>query len=311
MNTEEQELADEIYSQIQRYTLDSPRSQQAKEFRVGVSDLGYCSERLLRMLKGEVPEDKDMLPAFIGTALGEYVERAVVGHDGVYAQQTVEVELEGDNGTYVLTGHPDLIYKDRRLVLDVKSSRGLQVVERLGPRQSQRWQRTMYGYGAWRAGWFGDCAIDDVKVGNVWIDRAADDRRLHVNVEPLRMEDVYEATAWLEEVIYSYVNGTEARKEPAREVCETTCGFFETCRLYDTDVTGLLTDPAHLAAVEMDREGALMMKEGKKLKEEAAANLQGVTGSTGSYFVRWTHVNPTEVSYTRKGYDRLSITKMK
>ena len=42
---------------------------------------------------------------------------------------------------------------------------------------------------------------------------------------------------------------SEALKEPPREVCAATCGFFKGCREWETDVEGLLTDDTVLEAV--------------------------------------------------------------
>lgn len=314
MSPEEQKLADELYAGIMSYSGNSVRSQQAKDFRVGVSDLGFCSERTKRMLKQEHPDDTDMLTAFIGTALGDHVERAAAQTwDDATIQAEVEVVLPGDRGnTYTVRGHPDIV-RTCGIVLDVKTRRGLWLAEKVGATQQQRFQRNLYGVGAFHAGMF-DPAIRlrDVRVGNVWMDRAGDDKRLHVELEPLDLSVIDDAGRWLDEVINAYLTDTEAMKEPARQICEATCGFFEECRGGDLDVEGLITDPEHLAAIELNMEAMRMSRAANQMKDQAKAALEGVNGSTGEYLVSWTFVNGTVIpEQTRSGYSRLNIRKMK
>ena len=95
MDDDEQALADTLYTAIQFYTTHDERGQQAREYRVGVSDLGYCSERTRRMLAQEDPGDSDMFLAFLGTAIGDHFERAVkqAYGDRVLIQPTVTLTL--------------------------------------------------------------------------------------------------------------------------------------------------------------------------------------------------------------------------
>jgi hypothetical protein len=220
----------------------------------------------------------------------------------------VVVGLTGDRGTYQVQGHPDLIVDN--LVIDVKTARGLDIARRKGPSRQQQYQRHCYALGAWTAGLLKADSLDDVKVANVFIDRAAEQREFHVHMEPYNPQIVEEAAWWLDDVIYAYVNNEEARKEPPRELCEKACGFYATCRALDTDVEGLLGEDAKVA-VGLYNEGTALEREAKRLKIQAKAHLDGVTGSTGEYSVRWVHVNESEVAFTRDAYERLDIRKMK
>jgi len=313
MNEHEQQVADAIYAAMMEFSINSERGQQAKEFRVGISDLGYCSERTRRMLDQQVPKDTDMLKAFIGTAIGDHVEQAVLkAYPDVVRQAEVVLRLEHDGHVYDVPGHPDLVFPLDGMVLDAKSSSGLSLARRLGADQQKNFQRHGYGYACWEAGMFGDIPVEDVKVGNVWVDRAGNEQEVHVEIVPLDVSVLEDAARWLSDVIYAYVQGEEARKEPAREVCEVTCGFFDVCRAYDTDVSGLLTDPTVLEAVAMYKEGLALEKQGKKLKEDAKPALKGIEGSTGEFTVRWVHINETEVpASTRRAYDKIDIRKLK
>jgi hypothetical protein len=148
----------------------------------------------------------------------------------------------------------------------------------------------------------------EVLVGNVWIDRSGRDRSCHVNVEPLNMDVIAEATEWLTEVVWAFTNDEEARKEPSKEVCATTCGFYIPCRSFDGAPSGLITDPELIAATEMYREGVAMESKGGKLKDQAKEALNGISGSTGKHLVRWVKVSGSTVTFDRAPYERLSIT---
>jgi len=310
MSDEEEALAASIYEAIQRASNYSDRSMQGREFKVGVSDLGFCSERVRRMLAQETPDDRDVLAAWIGTAIGDHTEKAIAQMwPHAIVQASVSVTLAGERGVYNIGGHPDVVTEDT--VIDVKTARGLGVARRKGPSQQQQFQRHCYALGAHNAGLFGDLPLDQVKVANVWIDRAADEKELYVHMEPFDQGVVDAAGWWLDDVVYAYTHGEEARKEPPREMCEKVCGFYATCRAMDTDVEGLLTDDTVLAAVDMYREGNDLERAGKRLKDQAKANLTDVTGSTGEYTVRWTRVNGTHVEYDRAGYDKLDIRRIK
>ena len=198
--------------------------------------------------------------------------------------------------------------KPGELVLDGKTSGGLEIARRTGADQAKQFQRHLYGLGAWEAGLLGDIPLEQVRVGNVWLDRTGEEQELYVQTEPFNPEIVEQAITWLEDVIYAFTNGEEARKEPPREMCAKVCGFYRVCRAFDTDVSGLLTDPEVLAAVEMYREGLALEKQGAALKKQAKPSLTGVTGSTGEFSVRWIHINETVVpETTRAAYDRLDL----
>lgn len=313
MTPDEQALADEFYEAIQHQSNYSERSQQSADFRIGMSDLGWCSELTRRMLAGIAEPITDKLDAFIGTALGDHVEAAYAARYGTRAVRHAEVRitLRGEHGEYEVGGHPDLLLLDENCVVDVKSTRGLSVVERTGPSQQQQFQRHGYALGAWEAGYFTG-PLSEVQVANVWLDRAGDDERVHVQMEPYDPEVIQAAGEWLDEVVYAYMNGETARKEPPRDMCAKVCGHFADCRAFDTDVQGLITDDVVLAAVDVYREGQQMESEGRKLKDQARAHLSGRSGSTGTHFLRWTWVNDSLVpEYQRRGHWKIDLRPIK
>lgn len=313
MDEAEQALADQAYAAIQAASNYSERSLQAAAFQVGISDLGYCSERTRRMLDGQVPDDTDVLKAFIGTALGDHTEQALVAiNPDLIIQTEVTLTLQGEERTYTIPGHPDIIDPVNGILIDVKSAGGLDVVRRTGPSQSQQFQRHNYCLAAYEQGLFPDHELDDLRVANLWVDRTGDEQACHVQMEPFSMDVVRNAAEWLDEVIYNYINQQEAPKEPPREVCAVTCGFFKVCRAYDTDVEGLITDREALAAIEMYVEGLAMARRAESLKKQAKSALKGIEGSTGTHMLRWTHVNESTIpAQTRRGYDKIDIKEVK
>lgn len=312
----EQEVADRIYAGIQAYTTTDARGAQAGRYEVGISDLGYCSERTKRMLKQEDPGDTDMTAAFIGTALGDHVERAMaLVYPEALFQETVHLSLSGDVRNYTIPGHPDAILPWG--ILDVKTARGLSVAQRTGADQQKQFQRHGYAKAAHDAGYF-NLPLEEVLVGNVWIDRAGDDKRPHVQLQRFDPTVLVDMTHWLDEVVDAFLSDRDAEKEPPREVCAATCGFFGPCRAFDTDVEGLLTDDKVLAAMEQYREALTMASDAARLKDQAKAHLAGydgfaLLGEDGErWSLRWTHVNggPTPPGY-RNSYDKIDIRKVK
>jgi hypothetical protein len=308
MTVEEEDLARAFYAAVQHATNHSARSQQSADHRIGVSDLGFCSERVRRSIAGMAEPEVDHLPAFIGTALGDHVERAVgeVFPD-LIRQAEVQIVLYGDTGSFILNGHPDVIDPAGR-VIDVKTADGLGRVRRTGPSQQQQFQRHCYAKAAHAAGLFHpEVKLADVTVSDIWFDRSARERGAYVHTELYDERVVEAATTWLDDVVYAYRNDDRARKEPPREMCFSACGFAPDCRGGDTDVRGLITDAEQLAAISMYREAVNMEKEARKLKVESKMALTGVNGSTGRYAVRWVKVAGGHVEFDRSAHERLDI----
>ena len=144
-------------------------------------------------------------------------------------------------------------------------------------------------------------------MSNVWFDRAGDEKEPYVHEEPYDERVVDAATAWLDDVVYAFQHGEEARKEPPIQMCAKACGFYLDCRAGRGGPEGLITDPDLVAAVEMQREAMEMERQARRLKDEAKAALQGVEGSTGAYSVKWVKIAGGHVSYDRSPYQKLDI----
>lgn len=312
MNEVEEALAEQIYNAIQMASGESERSRQSADFRIGPSDLGHCSEKVRRMLAG-IPEvdPSDKLAAFIGTAIGDHVEQAVLKYLWPHAiiQSSVTATLQTDRGTFEIPGHPDVIVG--RDVIDVKTVNGLELVRRNGPKQQQQFQRHIYGLAAFQQGLIEAERIEDIRVANVWIDRSAQEHGAHVDMQQFDPDVIRQIGWWLDEVVDAYLAGEEARKEPQFAFCEGWCGHFADCRAGETSVQGLIDDPELLTAVEILQEAKALESKAKKLKNQAQIALKGVEGSTGEFAIKWTHVNGGEVHYVREPYLRLDVRKVR
>lgn len=314
----QEEMAQSIYKAIQTDTTSTERADQDREYRVGISTLGWCSERTRRMLNQEDPDDTDMLTAWLGSAIGDAAERAIFTHlwPDALIQATVTLTLRGQERTYSIPGHPDILLP-WGVVLDVKTQDGLLIAERTGMEERQKkFQRHGYALAAFEEGAFNDdVGIDDLLVGNVWIDRSGSEKRVLVRLEPYDPEVTRETLDWLEEVVYAHTHKTEARKEPPREMCAKTCGFFATCRAYDTDVSGLLTDTDTLAAMDLYLEGQRLASDGRKMQEQAKSALRGTEGFAvvdgQRISLRWTHVNEVLTSPSvRRAHDKIELKRL-
>lgn len=313
----EKALATEFYDAIQSWSNATERSQQQAGNVIGVSDLGHCSEKVrLMLLQREPDQEVDKLAAFLGTWVGAGVEQAIkrVRPNAIF-QSELSIELETDEGTFVINGHPDVILPDEGILLDNKTVNGLTAVtsyNQFETRQQQRFQRHLYGWGAYQQGVFGDLPLGEIKVGNVWIDRSGEDHELIVRLEPLSLEVIEQVKQWLSEVVYSYKHDIEAPKEPPRNFCENWCVFYQSCRKFDTDAEGLIDDPEAIMAISLYEEGGKLKSQGDKMQKEAKKSLVGLQGSTGTHIVRWVQVEPSVVpEYTRRGYQKVSITRIK
>jgi hypothetical protein len=314
MDEFEQIVALSVRDAVNAWSTSTDRAEQDKQFIVGPSALGFCSERLRRLLDRQEPTDfVNWNKAFIGTALGDYLERAwKKANPSLLIQSEFWVTLEGDRYQYRIPAHADVLDPDEGIVWDFKAKDGLMYIARQATAdQGYQFQRHTYALGAHQSGLFPNHKLEDLRVGNIYYDRSGKEPVPHVQVEPFSHDVIREATWWLDEVVDRFLAGEEAEKEPPRQVCEATCGFFSVCRAYDTDVEGLIQDSKYLGAIEMYSEGAEMAKTGEKMKKQAQIILNGVEGHTPEHTLRWTLINGGEVSYVRDPYLRMDLRKKK
>lgn len=293
---------------IQTASNSTDRSEQQQSYVLGMSDLGHCREYARRMIE-QIPftDERDKTPAFIGSILGGAIEAAIARVDpnsGWVFQDEVITTLP--SGVRIM-GHPDMY--NQHVVGDLKSKDGTEVARKMDPTQQQYFQKHGYGLGLVQAG---KCDPDGLMVANIYYDRSGKEPIPYVHVEPWDPDIGHRIDMWLEDVFYAVRTNTEAERDMPRDWCERFCEHYSGCRLFDTDVTGLIQAPDTLAAIALYEEGRDLERDGKRKKEQARDALLDVqSGSTGTHFIRWTDVAPTEVAgFTRAGHRKLDVRKI-
>ena len=299
-------LSATIKAVIDDSTNNSVRSKQSKNHVLGVSDIGGCREYVRRMIVAEPfshEPDGYNLASFVGTAVGDHIERAVARwyqDKGLDAETQLSVKIALPNGV-VLNGHPDLVVED--VVVDFKTVDGLGVVRR-HPRRQHRWQVTLYTAALMLQGRLTDhptCVL-------VYLDRSGEETTPHVVMWEYDSRDLDEIVDWIDDVIYALANNEEASRDKPRDWCFACCPFAGACRGGDSDVTGLIEDEDFIAAVKTYREAGERARQAERDKKAAASELSGLSGSTGEFSVRWINVGATVVpEQVRAAYSRLDI----
>lgn len=302
-------MGQQLRSAFREWSASRPRHQQTLDFRLGVSDVGSCREyaRLLT-IETAFTDDRSYWAADVGTAVHTLADEAITAKwpDEALVGRTVTVSMPSG---LEITGHPDVLLP--KTVVDFKTKDGIRSVARQGPTDQQWTQVMLYALGAVQEGYYRSDSPPRVAIAFLDRSGATDDVVVwERDYDPLV---IAAADEWLSDVVYAVQNDQPASKDKPYSWCEGWCEYFSVCRGEEMAPDGgLLTDPEILSAVEMSVLGKQLAKEGKELQDEAKAALLGVSGSTGEYAVRWTHVGETELPPTfRAGYDRLNITKVK
>lgn len=293
---------------IEVFESNTPRSKQADDFHIGISDLGTCREWERWMTIQQPPTDSpSKRKAFIGSALGERWEEAIAA-TFPQARRKMEVTVTLPSGaTYV--GHPDLVLPNG--VLDLKSVDGLTGVRRTGPDLQKQFQRHLYAAGLVQAG-----ELDkDCWVGNAWIDRSGRDDEIVVSIESYDPSWLIRVDEWVSDVTYAVQYNERTVQDMPIEWCEKCCEFFSICRgedvRKDRESRGLITDAFTLDYVTALIEAKNQKKQAEKVIEDCRRALADVSGTTGDYIVRWVFVDESQVpGHTRAAYSKLDVRKI-
>lgn len=300
------DLAFMIRDAIAQHSMNSARSQQSAARLIGPSEVGGCRAYLARVV-ADVPFD-DMShdvkwAAFIGTAIGDHIEAAVVAEYPEVRRQ-VPVQATFPSGL-AISGNADIVIPGRG-VLDIKSVDGLETVRRAGPSFQQLAQIMTYLLGLIQGGHL----PPDATWSLVFVDRSGSDDMPVVFEGTLDQDVIAMIDSRLEDVVYAVEHDlNSAPRDQPYDWCVKVCPMFSKCRGADEHiVTGLIESEEHLQAVKLYAEGQSMSKAGKALMEESKKTLAGVSGSTGVVEVSWTHVDDTPIAaHVRAGYDRLTL----
>lgn len=291
---------------ITRINSESERSQQSASNVLGVSDIGVCREKARRMVLNEQPTQhvgRYDLASAIGTAVGTLFEEGISMLDpGWKAQGEVEVQLRVRGWVLTIVGHPDLF--SRTNLIDFKTKNGLGMVRRSGPSDKERFQTALYAGALIRTGQMDERCYLHL----AYIDRSGETAEPVIWSRPFSWDEVREAEAWLDDVIYAVEMGEEASRDKPREFCWAACEYAPACRGDDTDVEGLITDPEVIDALKVRAEAMEAIKVSEKDKKSAESVLRRFTGSTGEWTIRSIDIPETIVpEQKRAGYTRLDI----
>lgn len=288
---------------------ESDRSKWAESNHLGVSDIGTCHEYVRRMIVGVpwVDQQEDFHSAFVGTAVGEGTERAMkrLYGDAVEIQRKVVAHLRVRGYELDLPGTADIVLTENGL-LDVKTKDGLGVVRRLGLTVQQVFQLVLYTAALIQEGAL-ELTDDGPMIGCVFIDRSGREPDPFCLGFRYTTELLDEALDWIGDVVYAIENDEVAQKDPPRSWCFACCPYASDCRGGDTDVEGLLMDPEIVEAARVYRDSLDIIKAAEKDKKSAASVLDGVTGSTGEYTVRWIDIGPSQFTVNKQAHKRIDV----
>jgi hypothetical protein len=305
-----------VMDAIAANSMNSARTAQSLDNRLGMSELGVCRSYLQRVIMQEERREEEGIPwkAFIGTALGDALENAVTNDQELVVKQA-DVLVTWPSGR-TTPGHIDLYQPvlwdngpgsrivDPGWVLDFKSKDGLVVAERGQIDRAHLYQIIGYWLALVQAGQIDRSAPAFI----VYVDRTGRDSEPVVKQVVVTDELIQEADEFVGDAILAVVDGYEAQRDRPYEWCEVACPFFLNCRgAGELRADGRIEDPDVLTAMEAYIEGLRLVREGERLKDGAKPELEAHSGTNGTHVLAWTHVNSSEVAYTRRGYDKISV----
>lgn len=275
-----------IMAAVGRYQNNSPRTLQSTMRQLGMSEVGGCREYIRASVAGDKKDPpKDVSwPAFVGTAVGDFVEAAAKAELGAQTQTTVLVKLKVGDQAIQVQGHTDIVDGD---LIDLKTRDGIEEVKRDGPKMKECIQVSGYLMALVGTGELGPDAVAILvyldrsgRTSETWtftIDqRQARDYLKHVED---RLADV--ATALASGVSQSYL-----RDEPESWCWHVKCPFYTACWPEEAyNATEKLTDPQIIQAIQNYDFGRVLKKRGDDLQRAAKALLnpspeKQVTGVT-------------------------------
>lgn len=250
----------------------APRTQQKT---LGLSSIGGCREYLRASIMGDPKDDEGLKwAAYVGTALGDYVESYLQSLTGAHTQETVTVKLL--DGQIVATGHLDARW-DSDLV-DLKTKDGLADVRREGPSFKYQAQLACYFMGCVQMKKLDTNAYAHL----VFLDRSGSDPDPYVwTMDWERCLLIIEALeARLMGLATALATGQERgylRDEPESWCYYTGCPFYSKC--WDGYMpTERITNEKEIAALLAFDDARTNAKDWDEIRRTRRDELQGVEG---------------------------------
>jgi CRISPR/Cas system-associated exonuclease Cas4 (RecB family) len=297
-----------VVEAITNHSASTERGAQQRAGLIGMSDLGVCRNYLRHMIVGTPQEDEGMKwPAFLGSAVGDRLEAALVDNDPTW---TTQREVAAMFPSWRTTpGHVDAYNSTLDILIDFKAKDGLTVVERAEVDRAHLYQLVGYYLGLVQAGEL----TKDARCYLVYVDRSGANPDPVVKEVEVTPELIAEVDAWVEDAVYAARNNEEAPRDRPYHWCEVACPFFAECRGQDEHQSGgLIEDPFQVTAAETYMEGMALERRGKQLKDDAKVVLNGVNGSTGTIVVSSSWINESSIpASVRRGYNRITVRPAK
>lgn len=295
-----------ITTALSQYENQSSRSMQSRDGILGPSDIGFCRQKSVLVVKQTLPTDSPpKWAAAVGTAMHDYIEAAIKTTQPSWlfgSIDHVKVTATLPSGAKI-SGHPDIVAVSSNAVLDIKTVNGFEWTRRNGPSISHKYQRHLYALGLIESGIL--TPDKPVIVGNIYFDRSGKEPTPLVFTEEMDDSLTFEIDQWVSDVIYAVENNEDAARDVAPAICEQICEFFTVCRggLDIHEGQEVIRDSELLAAIDMYLDGKSKEVQGKQMKKEAGERLSNINGITATHQVRWVHVNQADGG----GHDRLDI----
>jgi len=189
------------------------RSQQKD---IGPSAIGDCRRRVfLQLIDAPKVNETDSLAAILGTFIHSGIAEAIKREDPFNDNFLIEQEfaIEG------LRGHVDLYIKDRKQVVDWKTTKVKSL--RYFPSDQQKMQVQVYGYLLEQNGY----QVDKVTLVAIARDGSSQDIREHT--EPYDEQTALEGLKWLSEVREAALNNQPPEPEKTMSFCRSWCDYYD------------------------------------------------------------------------------------
>lgn len=309
-------IGEMVTQAVTAHSMNSARTAQSKDNRLGASEIGMCRNYMRHVIIGTERQEDAKVPwaAFIGTALGEFIENAVTDEFDVFAQEQVLATLPSG---LTVPGHVDLwgekhVYQgDPGWVGDLKAKDGTRLIRTIKDcDRSHLFQVRLYHLALVQAG-----SIEpDAPAFLIYVDRSGKDPEPKVIEVPTGDEYTAEIDEWVNDAVYAVKVGEEASRDRDYSWCEVACPFFWACRGADEHhaAGGLIEDEHQLTVIKAYQAGKAMEKDGKALAEEARDALVGVAGTTPDGLVlSWTQINASSYMVNRQPGVRMNLRRIK
>lgn len=305
-------IAEIVDAAVRSWDHHRPRSAQARDGVIGPSSLGFCRQFALLTLSDVADSDPDNTwAATLGTLIGDGVEQAMKRQHPDWLVGSIDktrIKATFPNGASI-SGTPDVVIPDWNAVLDNKTKDGFAWVRREPWSQNYRYQVWTYVLGCFQSG-----LLDPTRpahMGLIYWDRSGKQAKPYVVTQqwdPL-LED--EITAWIDDVIYARLHNEDASRDIPAPVCEQICSKYTVCRGALPDAEATLIEDEHLRlAIRTYVEARDDKKEAEEIMRAASQELSNVSGTDGTWQVRWTDVGGADVpGYFRHGYRKLDVRR--